>query len=84
MLSHDALQVSGAQGCSGVRSLKAVCSDAGREEDAQPAHVNVISVQNVEQHIMTRQDSHMQTQQHCHSALNLILHSESTAKLVGN
>ncbi len=37
-LSHDASQASAAKGCSGVRSLKAVCSDAGREGDAQPLH----------------------------------------------
>lgn len=49
MLSHDALQVSTAQGCSGVRSLRAVYSDAGQEGDAQPAQVEMISAHSAQQ-----------------------------------
>lgn len=82
MLSHDALQVSTAQGCSGVRSLRAVYSDAGQEGDAQPAQVKMISAHSaqqqkmsVKQHVMTRQVSHMQTQQHWHS---MLIHKRGT------
>lgn len=44
MLSHNALQVSVAQRCSGVRSLSAVYSHTEMKSDMPHARVKMISV----------------------------------------